>query len=60
MIKVRFYHEAMDLLGSGEATAVECHGHVFTRHHYLKSCGYERAKERGILDEYKREILGIE
>ena len=49
--------EAVEALLAGEA-AVECHGRVHGRKDALFSLGYEGAKKRGLLDEYKREILG--
>lgn len=51
------YHEAVAALLDGEAQ-VACHGRVFEREDALVSLGYDGAKARGLLDEYKQKILG--
>lgn len=51
--------DAVNDLLSGKVAEAECLGKTHTRNDALRCLGYDGAQRRGMLAEYKAEILGI-
>lgn len=53
------FHEALEAVISGAENVVQVHGRELTREGALRCLGYDGAKERGLLTEYKRKVLDL-